>query len=183
MARCRLVASALGLALIACASDEPESEAEPAFDGERLYEVYPGLCGDPSTCWNYALFHSQTRDGDVIELRAYERGDYIGRARADLKPDAAAELDTLEAEVLAGLEAGELDPERPECPWIDGSFHTMFVGDYELFYEHDCSPPGTEALDELLLRMTDDLIGCYATPRLSPKIGCEPLDPFANPES
>lgn len=171
--RARLSLLGLGLGLgcgCGCADEVPQPEQPPPIEGELLAHVVPGLCGP---CWDYELISSPD---ELIQLRVERDNEFLQLSRGDPKPGVSQELAELRAAVEAGIAAGEIDPDEPSCSIIDAGWIRLFVGEHELVYPPSCPPAGVEELDALIVAMISDLVYCTASARLSPKIGCEPID-------
>lgn len=171
----------LGLTLavfvgLGCSGDASEPDPEPALEGEPLLRVVPGpYCGDP--CLHFTLYLNE--DG-AAELRSHLRGEaFVGRSQGDLHPDTRAQLELLLAELAQEVESGAIESGiDPDCDLIPEVGYTLYVGDSSIRVEPLCPTPQLEPLTELVYAVFQDLYYCDASERLSPRIGCEPLDPY-----
>ena len=171
------VALALALSPLACGGDESSLDPEPALEGEPVLQVIPGpSCGDP--CLFFTLY---LNDDGAAEMRSHLHGEqFVGRSQGDLKPDTRGQLEGLLAEVALGVEEGVIDSGiDPECDWILEASYTLYTADRSIQIDPLCPTPELAPLTELLHAVYLDLYFCDTSERLSPRIGCEPLDPYA----
>lgn len=167
----------LGLVLLGggCSGADQGPPPEPAREGEELYTMSPGPCGED--CWDYRLFLNPE---DVVELRAYDmHGVYVGRSQADLQLETRIELLAQMGSALDGLDSGEISTEPdPDCTTLAESSVTLTLGAYELSYVSRCPPLGLEGLDTLVELLLIDVLNCENSSRLAPHVGCELLTPW-----